>query len=122
MYIVLQDTEGGFMLIPSQMLKGILEGCILEIIQKRETYAYEIAKQLEEYGFGSISEGTIYPIILRLQKNELLKGTLKDSNSGPKRKYYRLTVKGVDNLNQFKDNWQEMSLAVNQLLGGEDNE
>lgn len=110
------------MLIPSQMLKGILEGCILEIIQKRETYAYEIAKQLEEYGFGSISEGTIYPIILRLQKNELVKGTLKDSNSGPKRKYYRLTVKGVDNLNQFKDNWQEMSHAVNQLLGGEDNE
>lgn len=110
------------MLIPSQMLKGILEGCILEIIRKRETYAYEIAKQLEEYGFESISEGTIYPIILRLQKNELLKGTLKDSNSGPKRKYYRLTVKGVDTLNQFKDNWQEMSHAVNQLLGGEDNE
>lgn len=103
-------------MIHSQMLKGLLEGCILEIIQKRETYAYEISKQLEKYGFGLISEGTIYPIILRLQKNELVKATLKDSNSGPKRKYYHLTEKGVSELNQFKDNWRELENAVNQLL------
>lgn len=103
-------------MIPSQMLKGVLEGCILEIIQKRETYAYEISKQLEEYGFGMISEGTIYPIILRLQKSELVEATLQDSNSGPKRKYYHLTEKGVSTLNQFKDDWQELEHAVNQLL------
>ncbi|SKA85207.1 transcriptional regulator, PadR family [Clostridium sp. USBA 49] len=110
-------------MIPSQMLKGVLEGCILEIIRKRETYAYEISKQLEKYGFGMISEGTIYPIILRLQKNELIKATLQDSNSGPKRKYYNLTEKGISMLNQFKDNWQELDYAVNQLLmGSEDNE
>ena len=107
-------------MIPSQMLKGVLEGCILEIIQKRETYAYEISKQLEEYGFGIISEGTIYPIILRLQKNELVKSTLRDSNSGPKRKYYSLTDKGSSALNQFKENWQELDQAVNELFIGDD--
>ena len=56
-------------MISSQMLKGMLEGCILKIISQKETYAYEISKELENYGFGTISEGTIYPIILRLQKN-----------------------------------------------------
>lgn len=105
-------------MIPSQMLKGMLEGCILEIIRQRETYAYEISKQLEQYGFGTISEGTIYPIILRLQKSELVEATLQDSNSGPKRKYYHLTEKGVTILNQFKDNWQELDHAVNKLLSG----
>ena len=54
-------------MIPSQMLKGLLEGAILKIIQQEETYAYEISKKLNSYGFGEISEGTIYPIILRLQ-------------------------------------------------------
>lgn len=107
-------------MIPSQMLKGVLEGCILEVIRKRETYAYEISKQLGEYGFGNISEGTIYPIILRLQKNELVKSTLHDSSSGPKRKYYSLTEKGFSTLNQFKENWQELDQAVNELFIGDD--
>ncbi|MFZ7132415.1 MAG: PadR family transcriptional regulator [Eubacteriales bacterium] len=110
-------------MIPSQMLKGMLEGCILEIICKHETYAYEISKLLEKYGFGTISEGTIYPIILRLQKSELVKATLRDSNSGPKRKYYHLTEKGKINLNKFKNNWNELEYAINQLItGGKEDE
>lgn len=110
-------------MIPSQMLKGVLEGCILEIIRKQETYAYEISKQLEKYGFGEISEGTIYPIILRLQKSELLEATIQESNIGPKRKYYHLTEKGVISLNEFKNNWQKLANAVNQLfMEGEENE
>lgn len=110
-------------MIPTQMLKGVLEGCLLEVIRKKEIYAYEISKQLEAYGFGTVSEGTIYPIILRLQRNDLVKATLKDSDSGPKRKYYHLTEKGVSTLKQFKENWQALDYAVNQLLtGGQDNE
>ncbi len=103
-------------MIPSQMLKGMLEGCILEIINKQETYAYEISKKLSKYGFGEISEGTIYPIILRLQKNEMISATLKASNSGPKRKYYKLTDKGMESLIQFKKYWSELNDAVNNLL------
>ncbi|MEG2848559.1 MAG: PadR family transcriptional regulator [Bacilli bacterium] len=106
-------------MIPSQMLKGMLEGCILEIINKQETYAYEISEKLGKYGFGEISEGTIYPIILRLQKNEMIKATLRDSNSGPKRKYYSLTSNGINALMQFKNNWKELNTAVNKLLEGD---
>ncbi len=105
-------------MIPSQMLKGMLEGCILSIIQKKEIYAYEISKQLERYGFGVISEGTIYPIILRLQKNELICATVRESNTGPKRKYYCLTEKGEIALYDFLENWKELDDAVHQLLGG----
>ena len=68
-------------MIPSQMLKGMLEGCILEIINKQETYAYEISEKLSKYGFGEISEGTIYPIILRLQKNEMISSLVSYINS-----------------------------------------
>lgn len=110
-------------MIPSQMLKGMLEGCVLEIIRKEETYAYEISKLLENYGFGKISEGTIYPIILRLQKNDLVKPTMRDSNSGPKRKYYHLTKKGISSLNEFKDNWTKLDHAINNLfIGGSGDE
>lgn len=106
-------------MIPSQMLKGMLEGCILEIINKQETYAYEISEKLSRYGFGEISEGTVYPIILRLQKNEMISATVRDSNSGPKRKYYKLTSNGIDSLAQFKNNWKELDEAVNKLLEGD---
>ena len=106
-------------MIPSQMLKGMLEGCILEIINMQETYAYEISEKLGKYGFGEISEGTIYPIILRLQKNEMISATLKDSSTGPKRKYYSLTSRGQEALIEFKDNWKELNYAVNNLLQGD---
>jgi len=103
-------------LIPSQMLKGMLEGCILEIIRQKETYAYEISEQLKKYGFGTISEGTIYPIILRLLKSELIQATVRESNSGPPRKYYHLTEEGRIALKQFKDHWRELAGAINNLL------
>ena len=54
-------------MIPSQLLKGTLEGCILAVIRKKPTYGYEIAQQLAAYGFGRIAEGTIYPLLLRLE-------------------------------------------------------
>lgn len=103
-------------MIPSQMLKGLLEGAILKIIQQEETYAYEISKKLNSYGFGEISEGTIYPIILRLQSNKYIKGQQKHSPQGPKRKYYTLTNEGVEQLVQFKQNWESLSKALNKLL------
>lgn len=103
-------------MIPSQMLKGTLEGCILAIISKNETYGYEISRQLKEYGFGSIAEGTIYPLLLRLEKNELVTAVYRQSELGPKRKYYLLTDKGKTELEQFAENYRELSAAVEQLF------
>lgn len=61
-------------MIPSQMLKGVLEGCILEIISRQETYGYEIAETLSGYGFGRIAEDTIYPLLAVLALVYLLIG------------------------------------------------
>lgn len=109
-------------MITTQMLKGVLEGCILQIINEEETYSYEITKKLSEYGLGEVSEGTIYPLMLRLQKNGLVSSVLKDSNSGPKRKYFNLTDKGIQELEQFKQNWTDLFTSVNKLIGGIKNE
>lgn len=111
----MQDGEGEIM-IPSQMLKGTLEGCILAIISKDETYGYEISRQLGEYGFGSIAEGTIYPLLLRLEKNGLVTAVYRQSDLGPKRKYYSLTDKGKTELGQFAENYRELSAAVERLF------
>jgi len=98
------------------MLKGTLEGCILAIISKKETYGYEISEQLMEYGFGKITEGTIYPLLLRLEKNNLICATYKASEVGPKRKYYKLTSKGSNTLKDFFNSYRELSNAVNYLM------
>ena len=60
-------------MISTQMLKGTLEGCVLAVIGQKETYGYEISEQLGKYGFGKVAEGTIYPLLLRLEKNGFIK-------------------------------------------------
>ena len=69
-------------MIPSQMLKGTLEGCILKVISQKETYGYEISENLRTYGFTDISEGTIYPLLLRLEKNGLITAQYRESPVG----------------------------------------
>lgn len=115
--IVLQvNGIGGGSLSTTQMLKGIIEGCLLAIIKEKEVYGYEMAEKLESYGFYSFSEGTIYPILLRMQKEELVKSTLKKSTAGPKRKYYSLTSKGELELNNFIERWSNLQSNVNKVL------
>lgn len=100
----------------SQLLKGVLEGCILAVISREEIYGYELSVKLAECGLTFVSEGSIYPILLRMQKENLITGTLRDSPSGPKRKYYRLTEKGQEALDVFRANWEAMKVAVDYIL------
>ena len=103
-------------MIPSQMLKGTLEGRVLGILSQKETYGYEIASQLAAYGFGAVPEGTIYPLLLRLEKNGLVSADFRPSELGPRRKYYALTPAGEEELRQFVQNYAELSHAVDSLL------
>lgn len=100
----------------TQMLKGILDGCLLAIIKNKEVYGYELADKLESYGFHSFSEGTIYPLLLRMQKEELVTSTLKKSTAGPRRKYYSLTLKGEKELEMFIKRWNDLQTNVNNVL------
>ena len=103
-------------MIPSQMLKGTLEGCILAVMERQETYGYEISQQLERFGFGKIAEGTIYPLLLRLEKNGLAEAVYRQSEVGPQRKYYRLTAAGERGLAEFIQNYRALRGAVDNLL------
>lgn len=100
----------------TQMLKGILEGCLLAIIKEGEVYGYELAEKLGEYGFDSLSEGTIYPLLIRMQKEKLVNTTLKKSTAGPSRKYYSLSEKGESELEVFIDRWNKLSSNVNKIV------
>lgn len=103
-------------MIPSQMLKGILEGCILKIISEQEVYGYEISAKLQEYGFTTIAEGTIYPLLLRLEKSLLIQATYRESSLGPKRKYFSITEKGREEVQQFFASFIELEEAVHLVF------
>ena len=102
----------------SQMLKGILEGCILSLMENREVYGYELGTLLEESGLTFVSEGSIYPLLLRMQKEQLIEGTLRSdaASGGPPRKYYRLTAKGMESLAEFKHHWGALKQSVDHIL------
>lgn len=103
----------------SQLLKGSLEGCVLKIIDfKEEVYGYDIAKILKENGFEDISEGTLYPLYTRLQKNGFITATVKESTLGPARKYYHLTEKGKEELQDFIQTWEDMCKNINNIIHG----
>lgn len=103
-------------MIPSQLLKGTLEGCILAVLSQKPTYGYEITERLAAYGFGQIAEGTIYPLLLRLEKNGLAQAEYRTSEIGPRRKYYALTDQGRAELHTFLASYHELTHAVGQLL------
>src|SRR5690625_6891550 len=100
------------MTLRSQLLKGVLEGCILSIIRQEPTYGYELSVKLHQYGLEEISEGSIYPILLRLQKENLIEGNMIKSPSGPRRKYYHLTKAGHVALNNFIKHWESIQCYV----------
>jgi PadR family transcriptional regulator, regulatory protein PadR len=97
------------------MLKGVLEGCVLEIISRGETYGYEIASSLRTLGFADVVEGTVYTILLRLEKNELVEIEKRPSTIGPPRKFYSLNEAGRVELATFWTKWEFLSLRINEL-------
>jgi PadR family transcriptional regulator PadR len=117
LYLALQDKKnGGKDMSQTQMLKGILDGCLLAIINGQECYGYEMAERLSGYGFGTISEGTIYPLLLRMQREGLVTSVRRESIAGPKRKYYSLTHKGQQALIDFLTRWDQLQKSVNSVI------
>lgn len=105
----------------SQILKGNLESCVLKIISKNDMYGYEITEQLSKFGLSMVAQGTIYPLLLKLEKEKLLTSYLKDSDSGPPRKYYKITDVGRQYLQDFLPIWQEINTAITKILMEETN-
>ncbi len=96
----------------AQMRKGLLELCVLSIISEEEMYPSDIISQLKKWKM-IVVEGTLYPLLNRLKNEELLSYNWKESNSGPPRKYYLITDKGLSFLSELQETWKELSHAVN---------
>ncbi len=100
----------------TQIVKGILEGCILKIIQQEVMYGYKIVERLGLLGF-EVSEATVYPILTRLQNKGILMIERRESPVGPVRKYYSLTAKGVAELKEFQETWRWIRTLVDTVIG-----
>jgi PadR family transcriptional regulator PadR len=114
----MQNIGGGLMNNDTQIMKGILEGCILKIAEKEEIYGYKMVELLNEYGF-EVNEATVYPILTRLQNKGLLDIEKRPSPLGPMRKYYFLTEEGKENFNEFNETWRRIKSIVNKVLEGD---
>ena len=99
----------------TEMLKGVLEGCVLEIISRGETYGYEITRRLNALGFTGVVEGTVYTILVRLEKNKLVDIEKKPSDMGPPRKFYVITDAGREEMRRFWGKWEFVASKINQL-------
>jgi len=99
----------------TEMLKGSLEGCVLEIISRGETYGYEITRRLNALGFTDVVEGTVYTILVRLEKNNLVDIEKKPSDIGPPRKFFVLNNAGHTELRKFWEKWEFVSSRMNEL-------
>ena len=104
----------------TQMRKGALEYCVLALLRDTERYGFELVKALGQVDGLVVSEGTIYPLLSRLRRDGLVDTTWQESESGPPRRYYRLTRSGRRALAQFAEEWTRFSAGVDLLLAGEE--
>lgn len=105
----------------SQMRRGILEYCIVSLLADQEIYTAELIDRLKEANL-LVTDGTLYPMLSRLQKGELLKYRWEESESGPPRKYYSLTEKGAEFLSQLETAWQDITDSVESIRRGNQGE
>lgn len=106
----------------TQVRKGVLDLCVLNAIRGEEVYGYEIVKRLRALDGLVISEGTIYPLLSRLKRDELVETFLQESPEGPARKYYRLTDRGRERLSAMNERWDGIAGSLNDLRRDETNE
>ena len=99
------------------MRKGVLEFCILSIIQREEAYPSDIIEEMKKAHL-NILEGTLYPLLTRLKNADLLAYRWVESSGGPPRKYFSLTEKGAAFYKELEATWREMSDSVERVIGG----
>ena len=101
--------------IQTQLRKGVLELCVLTLLSRADNYGYEIATRLmREVGMG---EGTIYPLMRRMQDDGLVSTYLVEAPGGPPRKYYRMTETGRATLKAQREEWKSFIASVEKMLG-----
>ncbi len=102
----------------SQMRKGVLEFCILSIIQRGEAYPSDIIEEMKKSNL-QLLEGTLYPLLTRLKNADLLNYRWVESSGGPPRKYFSLTEKGTAFYQLLENTWREMADGVERVINSQ---
>ena len=92
--------------------------CLLAVIAEEPSYGYEMARKLEDRGLNLVGEGSIYPLLSRLQRQGLIESFVQQSAGGPPRKYYRIAEDGTNRLADWVAEWKALSDGVDRILGG----
>lgn len=100
----------------AQLLRGCLDMCLLALLAAEPAHGYELVRRLDTAGFGTVSYGTVYPLITRLHRLGLVANALQPSPSGPSRKVYRLTDTGHNRLHTWREQWLQFAGVVNATL------
>ena len=90
--------------------------CVLSVIAEHETYGYEILQRLTESGFTELGEGTMYPVLTRLEKNGYIQCRKEKSPLGPIRKYYSVTDAGTTHLKEFCESYKSITESAKKIL------
>ena len=102
----------------TQLRKGLMEFCILNILAGGEAYGYTIVQRLQEIDALATTESTVYPILARLLKDGLLKVRVVPSPEGPPRRYFSLTVLGRHRVREMGEYWDELNASLAKLRSG----
>ncbi|MBU5425859.1 PadR family transcriptional regulator [Tissierella pigra] len=100
-----------------QFKKGVLELCVLSLLEKKDFYGYELVEHISQYI--DISEGTIYPLLRKFRTEGYVTNYLEESQEGPPRKYYKLTERGMEVLEELVIEWESFIDGVNNILRGD---
>ena len=98
----------------AQFKKGVLEMCVLSLLAKEDRYGYELTETISQTM--TVAAGTLYLILKRLKDEEHVRTYLVDSGTGPARKYYQLTEKGIQHEAQLRQQWREFVTQVDELI------
>ena len=101
----------------AQIMKGALDMCLLATISRKPNYGYDLVRILNEAGVHVPNESTIYPVLKRLAKKDLIIGHLEPSPNGPARKYYEATPSGRETLDLWAADWRDVRQGVDAVLG-----
>ncbi len=101
----------------TQLLRGVLDLCLLAVMGQGSAYGYEMTKRLSARGLSIVGEGSIYPLLGRLERDGLVDTHRAASNGGPPRKYYRLSREGRQALAAGIEEWEATRDAVDAVLG-----
>lgn len=119
--ITLDNKRGDALSYSSEILRGNTDTIILGILKIKDSYGYEIMKNIIERGHGlvDIKDATIYTAFKRMEKEELITSYWGDEDDGARRKYYSITPKGQELYMQKVEEWREISIVLNDLIGGD---